>query len=75
MDRHAKKELIKELGKWSGVTSHNFERGGKHERLVVATEKGSRFVAMSLTASDHRATQNKISDLRKVLRELGAEKD
>ena len=75
MDRHAKRELIKELGKWSGVASHNFERGGKHERLVVATEKGSRFVAMSLTASDHRATKNKISDLRKVLRELGAEKD
>ena len=29
---------------------------------------------MSLTASDFRATKNKVSDLRKVLRELGAEK-
>ena len=75
MDRRTKKEIIKELDKWSGVIGHSFEMGGRHQRLHIETEKGSRFIAMSLTASDHRATQNKIGDLRKVLRELGAEKD
>lgn len=75
MDRRVKKELEKELDRWSGITGHHFERGNKHPRLVIETKKGSRFVTMSLTASDHRATQNKIGDLRKVLRELGAEKD
>jgi len=75
MDRRTKKEIIKELDKWSGVIGHRFEMGGRHQRLNIETEKGSRFIAMSLTASDHRATQNKIGDLRKVLRELGAEKD
>ena len=75
MDRRTKDELVREIGRWSGVTDHRFEHGGKHVRLVLTTAKASRFVTMSLTASDHRATKNKISDLRKVLRELGAEKD
>jgi hypothetical protein len=74
MDRHTQKELLKELDRWHGVTGHRFEHGGKHTRLVVETPRGSRFVTMSLTASDFRATKNKVSDLRKVLRELGAEK-
>lgn len=75
MDRRTKEELVRELGRWSGITGHHFEKGGKHLRLVVNTANASRFVTMSLTASDHRATKNKIGDLRKVLRELGAEKD
>lgn len=75
MDRRVIKELEKELGRWSGITGHHFEKNGKHPRLVVNTANASRFVTMSLTASDHRATKNKIGDLRKVLRELGAEKD
>lgn len=75
MDRHTKEELIRELGRWSGITGHRFEQTRKHVRLVVNTANASRFVTMSLTASDHRATKNKIGDLRKVLRELGAEKD
>lgn len=74
MDRTTQKALLAELEKWDGVIGHRLEYGGKHQRLVVETEKGSRFVTMSLTASDHRATKNKVSDLRKVLRELGAEK-
>jgi hypothetical protein len=75
MDRRIRKELEKELGRWSGITGHSFKQIGKHPRLVINTADDSRFVTMSLTASDHRATKNKIGDLRKVLRELGAEKD
>lgn len=74
MDRTTKKALRAELDKWDGVVGHHFEMGGKHQRLVVETDRGSRFVTLSLTASDFRATKNKVSDLRKVLRELGAEK-
>ena len=74
VDRTTEKALLAELDKWHGVLGHRFEYGGKHQRLVVETESGSRFVTLSLTASDHRATKNKVSDLRKVLRELGAEK-
>ncbi len=74
MDRHTQKELLKELDRWDGITGHHFEHGGKHTRLVVQTERGSRFITLSLTASDFRATKNKVCDLRKVLRELGAEK-
>jgi hypothetical protein len=74
MDRRTNKEMLKELDRWQGITGHRFEHGGKHPRLVVETERGSRFITMSLTASDGRAIKNKIGDLRKVLRELGAEK-
>lgn len=74
MTKETKNALLSELGKWGGVVGHRFEMGGKHQRLVVETDRGSRFVTLSLTASDRRATKNKVSDLRKVLRELGAEK-
>ena len=73
-DKTTQKALLAELDRWDGVRSHRFEYGGKHQRLVVETASGSRFVTLSLTASDFRATKNKVSDLRKVLRELGAEK-
>jgi hypothetical protein len=74
VDRTTQKALLAELSKWDGVAGHRFEIGGKHQRLVVETDRGSRFVTLSLTASDFRATKNKVSDLRKVLRALGAEK-
>lgn len=74
MDRTTQRALLTELDRWDGVVGHRFEMGGKHQRLVVETKRGSRFVTMSLTASDFRATKNKVSDLRKVLRDLGAEK-
>lgn len=73
-DRTTQKALLSELEKWDGIVGHSFEMGGKHPRLVVATSNGRRFITLSLTASDFRATKNKVSDLRKVLRELGAEK-
>lgn len=74
VDRTTQKALLTELEQWDGVIDHRFEYGGKHQRLIVETASGRRFVTLSLTASDFRATKNKICDLRKVLRELGAEK-
>jgi len=72
MNYRDNKDLLKEMEKWSGITGHHFEIGGKHRRLVVATNAGSRFITMSITPSDKRVTKNRIKDLRKVLRELGA---
>ncbi len=74
VNRTTQKALLAELEQWDGVIGHGFERGSKHSRLIVETARGSRFVTLSLTASDFRATKNKVSDLRRVLRELGAEK-
>lgn len=74
VDRTTQKALLAELEQWDGVTDHRFEMGGKHQRLIVETARGRRFVTLSLTASDFRATKNKVSDLRKVLRDLGARK-
>lgn len=74
MDHRAKRDLTNELDRWSGVVDHRFETGGKHRRLVVTTENGSRFITISISPSDGRAVRNKIGDLRKILRELGAVK-
>jgi hypothetical protein len=74
MDHRAKRDLTNELDRWSGIIDHRFERGGKHRRLVVTTENGSRFITISISPSDGRATRNRIGDLRKILRELGATK-
>lgn len=70
-----KRELETELAKWKGVVGHHFESGGKHPRLVVWTAGGRRFLPYTTTHIDPRGMRNKISDLRRVLRELGAEKD
>ena len=74
MDHRAKRDLTNELDRWSGIIDHRFERGGKHRRLVVTTENGSRFITISVSPSDGRATRNRLGDLRKILRELGATK-
>lgn len=69
-----KKVLEAELAKWRGVVAHRYETGGKHTKLVVETASGSRFLPFTNTKTDPRGELNKISDLRRVLRELGAEK-
>jgi hypothetical protein len=74
MDHRAKRDLTNELDRWSGVIDHRFEVGSKHRRLVVTTERGSRFITISGSPSDGRAARNKLGDLRKMLRELGATK-
>lgn len=72
MNHRDKKDLLKELEAWQGVTGHSFVVGKKHRKLIVETKAGSKFVTFSASASDRRAVQNQIKDLRKVLKELGA---
>ena len=73
MNHRDKRSLIDELSNWHGIKDYRFERGGKHRKLVIETVSGSRFITFSITPSDKRAERNRIADLRKILRELGAE--
>lgn len=72
MNHRDKRDLLNELEHWHGVRDYRFERGGKHHKLLVATDTGSRFITLSVSPSDGRAARNRITDLRKILRELGA---
>ena len=72
MNHRDKRDLLEELRHWHGVRDHRFETGGKHRRLVIDTDSGSRFITLSVSPSDGRAALNRIRDLRKILRELGA---
>lgn len=72
MNHREKRGLLDELSNWKGVKDYRFERGGKHRKVVVETVSGSRFITFSVSPSDGRAARNRITDLRKILRELGA---
>jgi len=72
MNHREKRGLLDELSNWQGIKDYRFERGGKHRKLVVETVSGSRFITFSVSPSDGRAARNRITDLRKILRELGA---
>jgi hypothetical protein len=72
MNHREKRGLLDELSNWQGIKDYRFERGGKHRKLVVETVSGSRFITLSISPSDGRAARNRITDLRKILRELGA---
>lgn len=72
MNHREKRGLLDELSNWKGVKDYRFEMGGKHRKLVVETVSGSRFITFSVSPSDGRAARNRITNLRKILRELGA---
>lgn len=68
-------ELIqKELSRWDGV-HYRIERGGKHCRLVMQVDGRERFVTFTSTRTDPRGEKNKISDVRRVLHTLGAQRN
>ena len=72
MNHRDKRSLLDELSNWQGIKDYRFETGGKHRKFVVETSTGSRFITLSVSPSDGRAARNRITDLRKILRELGA---
>ena len=75
MDKYVRQEIDRELASWSGVTGYEVVQGKKHLKIVFKTPKSSRFITTALTPSDRRATKNIITTMRRVLRELGAEKE
>lgn len=72
MNHRDKRSLLDELSNWQGIKDYRFETGGKHRKFVIETNSGSRFITLSVSPSDGRAARNRITDLRKILRELGA---
>jgi hypothetical protein len=65
--------LEKELRTWSGVT-FEVEHLSTHPKLWVCYNSNRRFLIFSSTNVDPRGIRNKVSQLRRLLRELGAEK-
>lgn len=72
MHRETRLALQRELQRWPFVT---FEFGGrsKHGCIVVRFREQRRMVVSAATPSDFRAIRNTVRDLRKVLREMGAQ--
>lgn len=66
--------LKKELQRWPGV-DHRAEHSGKHPRLWVAYKGEKRFVPFSSTQVGKYGLMQKVTQLRRVLREIGAERD
>jgi hypothetical protein len=67
--------IEREVGKWPGVTVR-FEEGGKHPRAVLTFEDREGTVPYPGTPSDSRfGIHRKLGDLRRKLREIGAERE
>jgi hypothetical protein len=65
-------QMEKELARWPGV-NHRVERSGRHPRVWVEYRGEKRFVPFSSTKVGHYGIMQKITQLRRVLREIGAE--
>lgn len=65
--------LIKELNKWKDV-GVRLDPCKKHIKVHLTVNNKSRFVLFSKTPSDWRGKHRQVSDVRKTLIELGAEK-
>jgi len=66
-------KLHKELRAWPGVT-YEVDNTSHHPKLRVRYAGTERFLPFSSTSVDERGVRNKVSQLRRLLRELGAEK-
>jgi hypothetical protein len=67
--RFDRRAIEREVARHAGV-SIRFEHSGHHFRAVLAYAGRTRFVIMSESSSDHRATRNQISDVRREIRRL-----
>lgn len=70
MNRDMKQAIEREMAKWPGV-EYAIEHRGKHPALVVRRGGASRFVPFTNTRTDRRGILNKVSDIRRALREIG----
>ena len=65
--------LRKELERWQGV-DYSVDKTGRHPRLWVEFGGRRRFVPFSSTHVDKYGLMQKVTQLRRTLRELGAER-
>jgi hypothetical protein len=61
--------MLAEVRKHDGI-QYFVTEGGKHKRLVLRKDGKQHFVTFSRTASDRRALLNKVSDVRRAIKEL-----
>jgi hypothetical protein len=71
--REQQKMLETELSKWTGF-SWNIQHGGRHTKIVLHRGEQRRACPFSLTPVPYRALLNNVTQLRRALREIGAEK-
>lgn len=70
--RDYEQAIEREVAEWPGVTV-TFEEAGKHPRAVMTFGEASRFTPFPGTPSDSaRGLDVKISEVRRMLREMGA---
>jgi hypothetical protein len=74
--RHPYDELVaRELADWPGVRHEHLPHGAKSRRLLVTYNGASRKIYSPLTPSDRaHGALNHLNDIRRVLRELGAQR-
>lgn len=66
--------MEKELARWPGVT-HRAEYSGRHPRLWVTYRGIERFIPFSCTKVGHYGLMQKVTQLRRLLTKMGAERD
>jgi hypothetical protein len=66
--------LQHELGKWSGV-EQQLDLTHRHPRLYLRFAGRTRFIHFSKTRVDPRGMLNKVHEMRRTLRSLGAERN
>lgn len=66
--------LKRELERWSGV-EYGVEDVRPHPKLRVEYKGVRRFLPFSSTRVDRRGILNKVTELRRTLRDMGAERD
>lgn len=72
MNREQLHLLERELAKWPSVTYEVVKEGrSRHPKIVLEYGECRRFVVFSSTYVGHRALKNNVSNLRRVLRDMG----
>jgi hypothetical protein len=66
--------LRKELECWRGV-AYSVDKTGRHPRLWVECSGQKRFIFFSSTTVGKYGLMQKVTQLRRVLREIGAERE
>lgn len=68
-------KVDRELEKWPGVAAYREFPGNRHNRLIITFGGKSRFVIYpSSPGKSRKAILNHIQDVRRALRELGAQR-
>lgn len=66
--------MEKELVRWPGV-NHRAEHGTRHPRLWIEFRGEKRFVPFSSTQVGKYGLMQKLTQLRRVLKEIGAQRE